>query len=72
MRNAVRINLADGTIQLNDNNKKTLDNYILELEDRLIDIYDILEEYKDVDPNKDYVVSGEKLFEIMDILEDRK
>ena len=51
---------------------EALDNYVLELEDKLLKLYSKLEKYNDVDPNKCYNVSGEELFEILDIIEDRK
>lgn len=69
MKNAIKIDVSNGMITLNDGNKKTIDNYIFELEDRLIKIHEMLIEFKDVDPNAEYLVDGEKLFEVMDILE---
>ena len=72
MRNAIKIDLESGIITLDDGSKKTIDNYILELEDRLIKIHSKLESFEDVIPTKDYIVSGETLFEVMDLLEDRK
>lgn len=72
MKNAVKIDLVNNIITLNDGTKKTIDNYILELEDRLIKVYDILKDFGDVNPSHFYTITGESLFEVMDLLEDRK
>lgn len=69
MRRAAKIDLSNGMITLDDGSEKTLDNYILELEDRLIKIHEILKDYGDVNPNSEYMILGEMLFNIMDILE---
>ena len=72
MNTAKKIDVKNGTVILSDGNKKTIDNYILELEDRLIAAKELLIEYEDVDANSEYLISGETLFEVMDILENRK
>lgn len=69
MKRAIKIDLTNGMVTLDDGSQKTLDNYILELEDRLIKIYSILESYNDVEPWSFYKVSGDKLFKVMDIVE---
>ena len=69
MRRAAKIDLSNGMITLDDGSEKTLDNYILELEDRLIKIHEILKDYEDVNPNSEYMILGEMLFNIMDIVE---
>lgn len=72
MRRAIKIDVSNGMITLDDGSKKTVDNYIFELEDRLIKLHDILKDYGDVNPNAEYMILGEMLFNIMDIIEDRK
>ena len=72
MRNAVKIDLVKGIVELNDGSIKNIDNYIFELEDRFIKLQDILKDYVDVDPNAEYMILGEMLFNIMDIIENRK
>lgn len=72
METAKKINLIDGTVILSNENKKAIDNYILELEDRLIKIHEKLKGFEDVDPDWLYSIDGETLFEVMDILENRK
>lgn len=69
MNKSVKINLQTGIVSLNDGRKKTLDNYILELEDRLEKIHEILKDYEDVNPNSEYMILGEMLFNIMDLIE---
>ena len=72
MKNAVKIDLINGTVILSDGSRKTIDNYILELEDRIIKVHQLFEDYGDVNPRHFYTLTGETLFEVMDILEDRK
>lgn len=72
MRRAIKIDVSNGMITLDDGSEKTVDNYIFELEDRLIKLHDILKDYGDVNPNAEYMILGEMLFNIMDIIEDRK
>lgn len=69
MNNAKKINIVDGIVELSDGNKKTIDNYILELEDRLIKIHEKLKAFEDVDPDLLYTINGETLFEVMDLVE---
>lgn len=69
MNNAKKINVVDGTVELSDGNKKAIDNYILELEDRLIKIHKKLKAFEDVDPDLLYTIDGETLFEVMDLVE---
>jgi hypothetical protein len=69
MKKSVKINLQTGIVTLNDGRKKTLDNYILELEDRLEKIQQELEEYEDVVPTTEYLIDGEKLFKVLDLVE---
>lgn len=72
MKSAVKIDLVKGIVELNDGSIKNIDNYIFELEDRFIKLQDILKDYGDVDPNAEYMILGEMLFNIMDIIENRK
>ena len=72
MKKAIKIDLTNGMVTLDDGSQKTLDNYIFELEDRFIKLQEILKDYGDVDPNAEYMILGEMLFNIMDIIEDRK
>lgn len=72
MKNAIKIDLVKGIVELNDGSIKNIDNYIFELEDRFIKLQDILKDYVDVDPNAEYMILGEMLFNIMDIIENRK
>ena len=72
MKYSRKIDCKNNKVVLNDDSEKILDNYVLELEDKLLKLYSKLEKYNDVDPNKCYNVSGEELFEILDIIEDRK
>ena len=69
MKRAIKIDLTNGMVTLDDGSQKTLDNYILELEDRFIKLQEILKDYGDVDPNAEYMILGEMLFNIMDIVE---
>lgn len=69
MKSAIKIDLTKGIVTLNDGNQKAIDNYIFELEDRLIKLQEILKDYGDVDPNAQYMILGEMLFSIMDIIE---
>ena len=71
MRNAVKIDVSNGIVILSDGSQKTIDNYILELEDRFIKLQEILKDYGDVNPNAEYMILGEILFNIMDIIEGR-
>lgn len=71
MKNAVKIDVSNGIVILSDGSQKTIDNYILELEDRFIKLQEILKDYEDVDPNAEYMILGEMLFNIMDIIEGR-
>lgn len=71
MKKAIKIDLTTGYVVLNDGSKKTLDNYVLELEDKLDKVYEELKEYSDVNAWETYKVDGVKLFNIMDILEDK-
>lgn len=71
MKNAVKIDVSNGIVILSDGSQKTIDNYILELEDRFIKLQEILRDYEDVDPNAEYMILGEMLFNIMDIIEGR-
>jgi hypothetical protein len=72
MKAAIKIDLVKGIVELNDGSIKNIDNYIFELEDRFIKLQDILKDYVDVDPNAEYMILGEMLFNIMDIIENRK
>lgn len=72
MKSAIKIDLVKGIVELNDGSIKNIDNYIFELEDRFIKLQEILKDYGDVDPNAEYMILGEMLFNIMDIIEDRK
>lgn len=72
MKTSIRIDSKNGIVTLNDGSKKIIDNYVLELEDRLIKIHDLLRDYEDVNPLDLYTITGETLFVIMDILENRK
>lgn len=72
MKNAVKIDVSNGIVILSDGSQKTIDNYILELEDRFIKLQEILKDYEDVNPLHFYTITGETLFVIMDILENRK
>lgn len=72
MKRAIKIDLTNGMVTLDDGSQKTLDNYIFELEDRLLKLHEILKDYGDVNPNAEYMILGEMLFNIMDIIEDRK
>ena len=72
MKSAIKIDLVKGIVELNDGSIKNIDNYIFELEDRFIKLHEILKDYVDVDPNAEYMILGEMLFNIMDIIEDRK
>ena len=69
MKKAIEIDVKNGIIVLNDGSKKMIDNYILELEDRLIKIYELLKKYGDVEPWSIYKITGETLFEVMDAVE---
>ena len=71
MKAAIKIDLVKGIVELNDGSIKNIDNYIFELEDRFIKLQEILKDYEDVDPNAEYMILGEMLFNIMDIIEDR-
>lgn len=71
MKKAIKIDLVKGIVELNDGSIKNIDNYIFELEDRFIKLHEILKDYGDVDPNDEYMILGEMLFNIMDIIEDR-
>ena len=71
MKAAIKIDLVKGIVELNDGSIKNIDNYIFELEDRFIKLQEILKDYGDVDPNAEYMILGEMLFNIMDIIEDR-
>lgn len=42
MRTAAKIDLTNGMVTLDDGSKKTIDNYILELEDRFIELQEVL------------------------------
>lgn len=69
MKRAIKIDLSNGMITLNDGSQKTLDNYVFELEDRLIKTQELLKDYEDVDPNSEYLLDGELLFKVMDSVE---
>lgn len=69
MKKAIKIDLTNGMVTLDDGSKKTIDNYILELEDRFIKLQEILKDYEDVNPSSEYMILGEMLFNIMDIIE---
>ena len=69
MKYATKIDLTRGMVTLNDGSQKTIDNYIFELEDRFAKLQEILKDYGDVDPNAQYMILGEMLFNIMDIIE---
>ncbi len=69
MKKAIKIDVSNGMVTLDDGSQKTIDNYILELEDRLIKLQDILKDYEDVNPDSEYMILGEMLFNIMDTLE---
>lgn len=69
MNNAKKINIVEGIVELSDGNKKAIDNYILELEDRLIKIHEKLKAFEDVNPDLLYTIDGETLFEVMDLVE---
>lgn len=69
MKTAIKIDLEKRIVTFGDGSEKTLDNYVLELEDRLIKLHEILKDYEDADPNNEYLVEGEVLFNAMDVLE---
>lgn len=69
MKKAIKIDLTNGMVTLDDGSQKTIDNYILELEDRFIKLQEILKDYEDVNPSSEYMILGEMLFNIMDIIE---
>ena len=69
MKYATKIDLTRGMVTLNDGSQKTIDNYIFELEDRFAKLQEVLKDYGDVDPNAQYMILGEMLFNIMDIIE---
>lgn len=69
MKRAIKIDVSNGMVTLNDGSQKTIDNYIFELEDRFIKLQEILKDYGDVNPNAEYMILGEMLFNIMDIVE---
>ena len=69
MKSAIKIDLTKGIVTLSDGNQKAIDNYIFELEDRLIKLQELLKEFEDVEPDKEYVISGELLFNVMDCVE---
>ena len=69
MKSAIKIDLTKGMVTLNDGSQKTIDNYIFELEDRFAKLQEVLKDYGDVDPNAQYMILGEMLFSIMDIIE---
>lgn len=72
MKTSKVIDIKNNKVELTDGSVKYIDAYILELEDRIIKALDIMKEYDDVEPWSEYKVSGEKLFKLMDKLEDRK
>lgn len=72
MKNAIKIDLVKGIVELNDGSIKNIDNYIFELEDRFIKLHEILKDYENVAPNAEYMILGEMLFNVMDIIENRK
>lgn len=51
MKKAIKIDLTNGMVTFDDGSKKTIDNYILELEDRFIKLQEILKDYEDVNPS---------------------
>ena len=69
MKKASKIDLVNGMVTLDDGSQKTIDNYILELEDRFIVLQELLKDFEDVEPTSEYLVTGEMLFNIMDIIE---
>ena len=69
MKRAIKIDVINGMVTLDDGSQKTIDNYIFELEDRLIKLQEELKDYEDVDPDKQYMILGEVLFKIMDLIE---
>ncbi len=69
MKTAIKINLANGMVVLSDGSEKSIDNYILELEDRLVKVQESLKDYGDIDPWEIYKITGEQLFQIMDAVE---
>lgn len=69
MKKAIKIDLTNGMVTLDDGSRKTIDNYIFELEDRFIKLQEILKDFEDVEPTSEYLVTGEMLFNIMDIIE---
>lgn len=71
MRRAIKIDLSNGMVMLEDGSQKTIDNYVFELEDRLITLQELLKDFEDADPNNEYLVDGEVLFSVMDILEEK-
>ena len=72
MKRAIKIDLSNGLVTLHDGSQKTLDNYVFELEDRLIKIQELLQDYGDVDPNCEYLLDGELLFKVMDYIEGKE
>lgn len=72
MKTSKIIDIKNNMVTMSDGSQKFIDAYILELEDRLINALNIMEDYVDVEPWSTYKVSGEKLFELMDKLEGRK
>lgn len=72
MKVSLNINIPKGQVALNDGSVKQIDNYVLELEDRLIKIHEKLKAFEDANPDLLYTIDGETLFEVMDLIEDRK
>lgn len=69
MKKASKIDLVNGMVTLDDGSQKAIDNYIFELEDRFIALQELLRDYEDVNPSSEYMILGEMLFNIMDIIE---
>lgn len=72
MKTSEIIDIKKGEVELSDGSIKYIDNYILELEDRILKTLHLLQDFDDVDPNCRYDISGELLFKVMDKLEGRK
>ena len=69
MKKVLKIDLSNCIVTLSDGSQKTIDNYILELEDRFAKLAELLKDYEDVRPTTEYLINGEMLFNIMDIIE---
>ena len=69
MKTIKKINLNTNEVTLSDGSIKYVDAYLMELEDRIIKAINKLPDTK---PEHSYYFKGEELWEILDILENRK